>query len=55
MFDEQNRAGWESVVFKIAIENGDVTSYTFKDDFKTFLRSQTLHQNPSPIHDFDDF
>lgn len=47
MFDEQIRAGWESAGFKIAIENGDVTSYTFEDSFKTFLRSKAFHQDPS--------
>ena len=40
MFDEQIRAGWETAGFKIAIENGDVVSYTFEEGFKEFLTSQ---------------
>lgn len=47
MFDEQIRAGWETAGFKIAIENGDVVSYTFEEGFKEFLRSQALHQDQS--------
>ncbi|KAK8899501.1 hypothetical protein M9Y10_001817 [Tritrichomonas musculus] len=58
MFDELIRSGWESAGFKINIVNGDVSSYTFCDEFKAFLRSQALHQEPQQNNkkiDFDDF
>ena len=40
------RAAWESTGFKIDIIYGEVSSFSFSEDFKTFLRAEAQHQNP---------
>ena len=46
MFDEIIKSGWEKAGFKLNLENGDVVSYEFSDEFKEFLRSEATHQEP---------
>ena len=40
------RAAWESTGFKIDIIYCEVSSFSFSEDFKTFLRAEAQHQNP---------
>ena len=47
VYDEIIKSGWEKAGFKLTLENGEITSYQFLDDFKEFLRSQALHQEHS--------
>lgn len=39
------RSSWEKTGFKINLEGGLVSSFSFKEDFKDFLRAQVLHQD----------
>ena len=40
------RAAWESTGFQLNIVYGEVSSYTFSEEFKSFLRAEALHQDP---------
>ena len=40
------RVAWESTGFKLNITYGEVSSYSFSEEFKSFLRAEALHQNP---------
>ena len=44
--DEIIQSGWEKAGFKLNVEEGEVVSYEFLDEFKEFLRSQALHKEP---------
>lgn len=39
------RSSWESTGFKINLSQGEVSSYSFSDDFKSFIRAEALHEN----------
>ncbi|KAK8900254.1 hypothetical protein M9Y10_002577 [Tritrichomonas musculus] len=40
------RSSWESTGFKITLSQGEVSSYSFSDDFKSFIRAEVLHESP---------
>ena len=44
--DELIKSGWEKAGFIFEIEQGDIVSYQFSEDFKEFIRSQAIHEEP---------
>ena len=46
IYEEIIRSGWEKAGFHLIIEDWDIVSYEFSDDFKEYLKSQALHQEP---------
>lgn len=44
MNDEIIRSVWEATSFHLEIANGDFTSYSFSEDFKSVLRALHLQE-----------
>ena len=44
--DELIKSGWEKAGFIFEIEQGNIVSYQFSEDFKEFIRSQAIHEEP---------
>lgn len=45
MKEELIRSAWEKTWFNLEIINSEVTSFSFSDEFKEYMRSQALHQD----------
>ena len=45
MNDELIRSSWEGAGFHLNLDQGNVVSYTFLQEFKDFLRSEATHED----------
>lgn len=43
MFEEIKLTGWEAAGFNIKIKNGEVTAFSFFEQFKEVLHVETFH------------
>ena len=45
MIDELIRSSWEGAGFHLNLDQGDVVSYSFSQEFKDFLRAEATHED----------